>query len=510
MFNRASRDFQPLVTTFCQMRLRNLIKISAVNLDCDKNLAIYFTLHLSAFSKPFYTSKSIEIHSNNVMWPEINCEKCRESSQKFICIRVWQQNANNNNININNNNKNNTIDNNNEKTTTTTTTADKMLFLWGVYFSGLVLVSKSSEDLKYKKNTLLFHLDGGIFSSSDQIVHHQHNPNTTIPLSIQEAEQNCDKTIIMDRYSNSSVNSSNSSSPPKSQPPADEQHSNVVSILNEAKFYKVRYAHLKFPKNETQSSYTLEKLLQIQEIQREIKSLKDRSKTIAERICVKSPACINLDAISTKAIYFEPQKQPGMGKTLSRLLAQAPPKPEIVIKSHELKKQIECLRFKIKLLMQEKDRSRQHIKQLISKREKLKDDNIEMETLIWNNVRTLNRENLRVYDEKLALQREVFVNIRLALLETRRFLLMELNEIYCVKKCDRFYTINGIHLPDAESYADTQSTSVEISIALGYVAHAVLIISRILNVPLRNAIKHEGSRSKIVDNIKILPPTDRV
>lgn len=483
MFNRAQRDWLPLVTS--HIRLRNLIKITAHNLiaNCDNNYTseAYFTLHLSAFSKPFYTSSCIEVRSGTVSWPEINSELCRESSQKFICIRVWQKSS--------------------------TSADDKMLFLWGIYFSGLVLVPKKSREdsIKFKENTLLFQLDGGTFTSSDQIIYHVKSDDT-IPITTASKanEENCDKTL--DDHHQSNGNRENLSSSQSSL--EDEKASNAMDIL--INYPKVRYVLLKFSRNEMQQSYTLDRLIEMQEIQRKIIELRKKTKVLAERICIKSPACLNLDLISTaRPIFYEPQKQPGMGRALSRLLAQVPPKPEVLLKSHELRIKIECARFRIKLLSQERDRCRHNNKQLEAKREKLKDDNTETETFIWNNLRTLNRENLRAYDEKLALQRETFMNVKLALLETRRNLLKDLNEIYYVKKCDRYYTINGIHLPDAESYNDTQATAVEISVALGYVAHCVLIIARILNVPLRNSITHEGSRSRILDNIKLLPPTDR-
>lgn len=495
MFHRAQRDWLPLVTS--HIRLRNLIKITAHNLTalhCDNDDPVsnftaecYFTLHLSAFSKPFYTSTCVEVRNGKVNWPEINCEVCRESSQTYICIRVWQKSA-------------------------SPATADKMLFLWGIYFSGLVLVPKASQDsVKFKEDTLLFQLDGGTFTSSDQIIYHarpDYSHSDSIPATtnqIEEAEPNCDKTSTHNLSNGNNLSSSPTLSLVQEE---DEKASNAMDML--INYPKVRYVQLKFSRSEMQQSYTLERLMQMQEIQREINELRKQTKTLAERICMKSPACLNLDLITTaKPIFYEPQKQPGMGRALSRLLAQVPPKPEVLLKSHELRIKIECARFRIKLLSQERDRCRQSNKQLEAKREKLKDDNTETETFIWNNLRTLNRENLRAYDEKLALQRETFMNVKLALLETRRNLLKDLNEIYNVKKCDRSYTINGIHLPDAESYNDTQITAVEISVALGYVAHCVLVVSRILNVPLRNPIKHEGSRSRIVDSIKVLPPTDR-
>lgn len=532
-----SREYKPLLTTQRNLRLRNLIKITGINLDCDNNCAkFYFTLHFSAFSKPFYWSKSVEIRNNKAEWKEISIREqyFQKSSQRFICVRVWQtSNPSSVCVNATDNCRINNLDDKNE--------TDRILFSMLLHFSGLVVVN--CESSKFKPNTLLFHLVGGLFASSDQIIYQKHqindkksnissnsHHNSIIPsssLAIEEADykkiqqQDCDKDCSnrdTDRYSNcNSLSLTNGNNYQQKQQhhfieiPNHHEFSDqpAVDIISELMFQKVRYVHLNFFKNEMQSSYTLEKLLQMQEMQRSINSCSERSQVLANRICMKSPACLDLDLIMTKPVFYEPQKQPTMGRTLSRLLTQAPPRPEILLKGHELRIKLECARFRIKLLSQERDRSRQFNKQLIAKREKLKDDNTEMETLIWNSVRTLNRENLRTYEEKLVLQREVFLNLKLALLETKRFLLKELNEIYVVRKHERHFLINGIHLPDAESYADSHSTPVEISIALGYVAHAVIIISRILNVPLRNAIIHEGSRSKIKDDIKILAPSDR-
>lgn len=514
MFGRTNRQLRPLVTT--QIRLRNLIKITGINFDCDnKSFALYFTLHFSAFSKPFYTSEKVVVsHNRKAEWPEVNCEKYRNSSNRFICIRVWKTILNNSEHQNNNNNE-------------SMTTADNMLFIWGVYFSGLVIVS-NLDSSQFKANTLLFHLDGGVFTSCDFIVNCQHIesniniiPSSSHTKEAEQQEKDCDTRYSSSLKSNSSnnlTNGNNKLSPPSPKFAEEQQldheftETNAVDILNESVYHKVRYAHLNCPRNEIQKSYTVDKLIQIQELQREINKVKEKSNVLGQRICMKSSACLDLDLIMRKPVFYEPQKQTGMGKKLSQLLQQAPPKPEVLFKGHELRIKIECARYRIKLLTQERDRSRQYNRQLIAKREKLKDDNIEMEALIWNSLRTLNRENLRMYEEKLALQREIFMNVRLALLETRRFLLKELNEIYTVvKQPNGHFTINGIFLPDAESYADSKVSSVEISIALGYVAHAVLIIAEILNVPLRNPIKHEGSRSRIVDNIKIFEvPSDRM
>lgn len=479
MFTRPRcRSFEPLVTA--QVRLRNLIKITGINFHCDdKKFLLYYTLHLSAFSKPFYTSERVDCR-RKVEWPEINCQQILTSSHKFICVRVWRREHKTN--------------------IPTDPSADQMLFLWGVYFSGLVSIT-GRDDLNFKDNTLLFHLDGGLFTSADQI-------SDSIP-------SNCDHNS--DKYSTSSnFSSSNGSkiSPAASPPKSVGSDMNLNgAVVNESKPLRVRYVQLEFAKNEIQQSYTIHKLLQIQEVQRRIKLRRDSSRMLADRIGTKSAACLNLELIMSKPVFYEPQKQPGMGRTLSRLLSQqqAPPKPEVILKVHELRLKVECARFRIKLLTQERDRSRTRNRNLESKREKLKDENTETETMIWNSLRTLSRESLKTHQDKLTAQREVLANVKLALTETKRGLLRELNEIYNVTKNQRGqYTINGIHLPDAESYVEATSSSTEISIALGYVAHAVMIIARILNIPLRNSIRHEGSRSKIIDNVKILPPTDRM
>lgn len=73
---------------------------------------------------------------------------------------------------------------------------------------------------------------------------------------------------------------------------------------------------------------------------------------------------------------------------------------------------------------------------------------------------------------------------------------------------DNKYTICGVHLPNSEDFAG--SDEVVISVALGFVAHLVQMISIFLQVPLRYPIIHVGSRSKIVDHVaEKIPDKDR-
>ncbi len=64
---------------------------------------------------------------------------------------------------------------------------------------------------------------------------------------------------------------------------------------------------------------------------------------------------------------------------------------------------------------------------------------------------------------------------------------------------DGKYTICGIHLPNSEDLSNADDVSV--SVALGFVAHLVQMVSIFLQIPLRYPIIHFGSRSKIIDHI---------
>lgn len=56
-----------------------------------------------------------------------------------------------------------------------------------------------------------------------------------------------------------------------------------------------------------------------------------------------------------------------------------------------------------------------------------------------------------------------------------------------------------MHLPNSEHFNGIDDT--QLSVALGYVSHLIVMISYFLDIPLRYPINHIGSRSKIIDNI---------
>lgn len=525
MFNRPRcRDWTALISQ--QLRLRNLIQISGHNIICDTKSSIYYTLHLTSMSAPFFTSEKIET-PKNAIWPEINCQNILKSTEKCICIRVWQR-----------------------STTTTTAsplqqsdkqinetdkieTIDKVLFLWGVYFSGLVPISKRT-DVKLKDNSLVFHMHGGFFTSTEcllpEYVPQQLKSIGLIPdqnqltiLFKNNQLQNCDHLELSnnnsynntgsnsDSISSSSSNSSNNYNCNNNNGSAYDNNNyqelsqnqnslinNIVSDVKQTKiqfeewdrnFLKIRYIEKKFYKSEIRPSYNVEKLLLLQEKQRKIKYKSESAKNVMDKICMKSAFCLNLELFSNNTMLYRPRGNPSMGRTLNRLLfqQQEQPKPEILMKAQELRRKIETAKFRCRLLLQERNRVKHTVRRLEIKLGILDDANIEHESWLMANYRGLSREkDLDQQNiEKNLGQKGLLHNIIEMIRERQRQLLRELNEIYCIEKNNtNILTIHGIPLPDAESYSDVQSPTT-LSIALGYVAHTILMCSVILNVPLR-------------------------
>ena len=68
----------------------------------------------------------------------------------------------------------------------------------------------------------------------------------------------------------------------------------------------------------------------------------------------------------------------------------------------------------------------------------------------------------------------------------------------------RRYSIAEVQLPNAEDYGS--ETGGQVSVALGYTAHLVAMLTFFLGIPLRYPILHFGSRSRIVDHITMQIP----
>lgn len=498
MFNRPRcRDYVGLATQ--QLRLRNLIQITGHKIICEPKCSIYYTLHMTSMSAPFFTSEKIET-PNNAIWSEINCQNILQSSSTCVCIRIWQHQS--------------------------SKQIDKVLFLWGVYFSGLVPITKRTE-IKFNENSLVFQMHGGYFTAVETLVKESLIKNVPkrnddllqIPKLIQNKNNsfnnlNCDVNLSKNNSFSSLFGSASPKNvTPKNSPDRTNLSNSPFNLkqklitkdlqlvmqkphftdgldLNELiKLIKVRYLNKDFLQTEIRPSYEIKKLLLLREKQRSIKYRSESAKDVMDKICMKSAFCLNLDLIANRPVIYQTKRISGMGKTLNRLLFQPPEQqnPEDILKAQELRRQIEIGKFRCRLLTQERDKTRSYIRKLEQKHAKLSDSNIDKESWLMAHYRNLSREKDAALQDKISFtgQKELYGISKKSLQQRRNRLLKELNEIYCIEEQPGgFCTINKVPLPDAENYSEN-TTPLMLSVSLGYAAHAVLMCSVLLNTPLR-------------------------
>lgn len=260
---------------------------------------------------------------------------------------------------------------------------------------------------------------------------------------------------------------------------------------------KIRLSQQAFYKIEIRPSYTVGKLLLLQEKQRRYRYKCDISKEAIDRICMRSAYCLNLQLIANKTILYRPTSRgnQSMGLTLNRLLSPQPEqvKPEDLLRAQELRKQIETAKFRCRLLTQERDHHKINLRQMRTRIDRVNDVNIDSGSSLMENVRGLSRDRDLAAEQKSDYERyqQRLDNVMEQLTRRSKDLLHQIKDTYTIE-CDakrRFYTINGIFLPNADAFGDfavqSQTTAANISVALGYVAHIVTLCSAILNIPLR-------------------------
>lgn len=506
-------------------------------------------------SAPFFTSEKLE-SVKNAVWAEINCQTINKSTSQFVCVRIWQSikhHKNEDTCGEHNTSANSTqqpitkmthdlsvsaqLDLRNEQKPSAG--IDKVLFMWGVYLSGLVPISKRS-DVKLKTNGLVFFMHGGFFTSADYLLpecipkqynyfHHAtrdfHNEQVTITSNGRKnhTNKNCDSLVS---FNNSNIAEQRSHVAPTSTTTHASLADTSDRFINandlgdcvpatchttidnggghddvwQANVLKMRYINKDFFKSEIRNSYDVRKLLLLQEKQRIFRNKTISSNEVVEKICMRSAFCLNLKLIANKGMFYRPRGNPSIGRTLNRLLSAQPeqPKPEDLLKAQELRRRIEMAKFRCRFLTMERDRHKVNLRQLQNVCGKLSDENIDKESTLMASYRELSRNREMAIEQNAIYlrQNKLYDSVREMIAYRQKQLLVELRDIYSIDVDDeshRLFKINGIYLPNAEDYTDAanghlgavQMTASNICVALGYVAHIVLLCSTILNIPLR-------------------------
>lgn len=422
------RDWTPLITQ--QLRLRNLIQISGHNIACAPKSTVYYTLHPTPMSAPCFTSAASTTPSNAI-WPEINCVDFITSTALSICVRVWQR-----------------------QTDSKQTTVDSQLFLWVVYFSGLIPISRRT-DVRLIDNALVFHLHGGFFTSAaclksvsvlEQLVYivgHKQRSQSVVDAAAAAAAaqaQQDEEDEALDAEAYPTSNNVNTMPPPL--PP-------------DSNGLKLRFIERRFYGNEIRASYSVEKLQLLQRKQRQLQKQTTRTQALREQICSRSAYCMSdrpADAIvpatnahGVSSLRHQQHQRPNNSVTssasspltLQRLLNQQPqlPRPEVLWRAQQVRRQLETARFRAELLRQARIEANERAAQLQRRVAKLHDANVERESWLLTSYRDIHCEKERAEELRVVVRRqeEQIRCVRDAVKRRRLQLLGELQEVFAVE-----------------------------------------------------------------------------
>ncbi|XP_011194617.2 UV radiation resistance-associated gene protein [Zeugodacus cucurbitae] len=490
-----------------QLRLRNLIRVKGVNIKCQETGAlIYYTLHETVDKDAFYTSECLPDRQDQ-NWAEIICPKIFKANDRSVCVKVWAQYIT---CLLDNNNVQRIVGVDPLSALTNelvcahkdmpTNSKHKLLFTWGINFSGLMPLSEQTC-LKLKENSLVFYINGSCFTSAEHII--------------------SDITIIYKFLALNEEFPNNTKIRPNSNPKSVDE----VNADNFRNGVTARYIVMYFKKDEVRKGYNLYQLLKLQEKQRiclqKVRESRDLTVEI-QRSCVQ---CITKDQLSIPLTspftntFTRNSQRTSMGRALSELFSeQRQIRPQTLYCAQKLKKQLETLRLKQRLLQSEHRTISLRLAQETNRLSSL----IEIRQRHQLSIRS---RNLQLQGEKKVLvdqYQEIYFltqkKIEVIRNMERRMsaLCVGLREIYPIEtKPNGFNTINNVTFPSMDALInDTKShiTSnpdnilpITLSVSLGYIAHLVQMIAYIFNRPLRNAIIHQGSRSRIIDIVKEIP-----
>ncbi|XP_061399406.1 UV radiation resistance-associated gene protein, partial [Musca vetustissima] len=565
------REWLPLSTQ--QLRLRNLSAIQGINIECNQveccscspssttslcpgediqqsdaycacpETLVYFTLHDHPENEPFYESEKLPLRLYlPVKWAEIHCLSMIKSNANCVCIKVWAKVKKASEATEGQTNNGDCLCGSEylpshvlmfcflcfpcsalslefAKSRRQNIPPDKLLFTWGVYFSGLIPLSQNSE-AKLNKNSLIFQMNDELFASPDNFT--TENLREQLALNYERYSASVPKCSIPtpDEFTINSPHVSRSSSPT-----AVDWQRDLLRMS------RTRYAQLNCVRTEVRTSYDLVKLLRLQQLQRqrlqtqrecveltaEIKRLSLRC--ITKEQLLRKPRTTSLSS-SSASLSGTASQYHSMGRTLSLLLAeQQRIDPHQLLHAQQLQQQLESLKSRQRLLQSARDTFSKRITYLRQQLTAAIATRQQLELCLEKSRQNLSKEKAEL--EELSVQqlerRQRKRSVTQHVERRMSSLCIELREIYPICESGRgVYTICGVPFPSVEGYVyDSNNpnsvyiseniTPMAISASLGYVAHLVEMISVIINRPLRNPIIYEGSRTRIKDIIKDIP-----
>lgn len=258
---------------------------------------------------------------------------------------------------------------------------------------------------------------------------------------------------------------------------------------------KIRNTTVTVNAAEAQPSYNVNLLLRLHTFQQAIKKQMLAAQHLREKIAVGGFTAT------------ESRENAVLRHLLNKSCPKVPERQEML----RVRKEVELVRFRVSMLSHEKSRKQAELQELEKTKSALVETSQDRGLELMNRYQHLHKdmEHLKEWKKNFADMREALLLTIAQLNFRQKQLISELNLIYpIVQMPNNKYTICGVHLPNSEDFAGNDE--VMISVALGFVAHLVQMISIFLQVPLRYPITHFGSRSKIVDHVaEKIPDKDR-
>lgn len=486
--------FASLVTQ--QFRLRDLLRVTAhrITLPEEENTEetasstaylYYFTIHKTnndSSSPPLFRSidcpgqqlEPTPDSANDTLtsptprhlsidWPKVKKDFAENSPLKSIVVRLWCK----------------------AQSTNASTNDAKQLRCFGIHFNGLVP-----------------YVPGVVRLLPDAFVFHTRTGYAfTMPQSIDKSDRTSFSSLELAEETREEVSIDG----------------DTTESLPSTLFHK--YSALKLTHACEKWVCSLDQLLSLQQRQLRLKYKTELLRSLTAEIQSKSAICREKDALEMGiphlSYHHHHQQQHQhqhhtMGRTLTRLLNMEPERvdPKILFEAFQLRRRIEAVRVRCEWLRVERDRARGHVARLEVRSARNCDRNVETGSLLMADYHALSKGREQYLHLKIRLIEagESLATLRHEGRVRQERLLRDLGaEVYEVKEhAGGRFTINGISLPDAESYGETHVPAMSISVALGYVAHSVLVVASVLGVPLRNRIVFKGSQSQIVAQMQKL------
>ncbi|XP_037959877.1 UV radiation resistance-associated gene protein isoform X2 [Teleopsis dalmanni] len=506
------REWIPLSTQ--QLRLRNLVQIQGQNIQCNiaGEVFIYYTLHSNKKSSAFYISESLPRQHSEHKWMDINCSEILKSNLNCVCVKVWahiKDGKQSQNFQNEPESKRNELISALSKelskclsTNNLKCSPDEILFTWGVYFSGLIPLINQS-DFKCVANSLIFLMNGVYFVS---------------PANFAENGFREQLSHTIPTVSNLQIDSINS------------EEVKCCLDTSECETQKSqtnrRNTKLLCPTLDVRKSYSLDKLLKIQNVQREHMLATKRATDVVDNIkqisvrCITNEQLLHKTQTTSSTLRSATQVHHSIGRTLSVLLDEHKQiDHQTLIRAQVLQQKIEILHSRNTLLIAERailsERICQRQERLCSILDSRQKQCKRLHS--YNKKLCKDMEFLDKYNAQNKAQQILKERIMHNLQRRMSLLCTELRQIYPISYNFGFYTICGIRFPNMNNYlTDDNSTNnvcldvspMALSVCLGYIAHLVQMISVIINRPLRNPIIYKCSRSSIID-VKTLPYVSR-